>query len=91
MFVVASSMPSAALLLRHCRAYPRVMADVVFFHHSGGLTVGVKAFADTLRAAGHTVHTPDLFEGRTFAEVSDGVAYVSRWVRRPSPDVPPRR
>lgn len=52
------------------------MADVVFFHHSGGLTPGVHAFADTLRAAGHVVHTPDLFEGRTFADVSDGVAHV---------------
>ena len=52
------------------------MAEVVFFHHSGGLTAGVNAFADTLRAAGHTVHTPDLFEGRTFADVSDGVAYT---------------
>jgi dienelactone hydrolase len=52
------------------------MAEVVLFHHSGGLTAGFGAFADTLRAAGHTVHTPDLFEGRTFAEVSDGVAYV---------------
>src|SRR5829696_1893974 len=63
--------PRPALLRRHCRAYPRVMAEVVFFHHSGGLTAGVNDFADTLRAAGHTVHTPDLFEGRTFADVSD--------------------
>jgi dienelactone hydrolase len=52
------------------------MAEVVFFHHSGGLTVGVRSFADTLRAAGHTVHTPDLYEGKTFADVSDGVAYA---------------
>jgi dienelactone hydrolase len=69
-------MPSAALLRRHGRAYPRLMAEVVFFHHSGGLTEGVNAFADTLRAVGHTVHTPDLFEGKTFADVSDGVAYT---------------
>jgi dienelactone hydrolase len=52
------------------------VADIVLFHHSGGLTAGFSAFADTLRAAGHTVHTPDLFEGRTFADVSDGVAFV---------------
>lgn len=52
------------------------MAEVVFFHHSGGLTAGVRSFADTLRAAGHTVHTPDLFEGATFADVADGVAHV---------------
>jgi dienelactone hydrolase len=56
--------------------YPLAMAEIMFFHHSGGLTVGVRSFADTLRAAGHTVHTPDLFEGRTFADVSDGVAYA---------------
>lgn len=66
----------AALSRRDRRTYPRVMAEVVFFHHSGGLTAGVTSFADTLRAAGHTVHTPDLFDGRTFAEVSDGVAFA---------------
>jgi dienelactone hydrolase len=52
------------------------MVQVVLFHHSGGLTDGVVAFADTLRDAGHTVHTPDLFGGRTFADVQDGVAYA---------------
>ncbi len=39
------------------------MAEVVLFHHVQGLTDGVRAFADELRAGGHTVHTPDLFEG----------------------------
>ena len=52
------------------------MAEVVLFHHSQGLTPGVIAFADTVRAAGHTVHTPDLFEGRTFASIDEGMAYV---------------
>jgi dienelactone hydrolase len=42
------------------------MAEVVLFHHALGLTPGVVAFADALRATGHTVHTPDLFGGRTF-------------------------
>jgi dienelactone hydrolase len=42
------------------------MAEVLLFHHIQGLTDGVVAFADELRASGHTVHTPDLFEGRTF-------------------------
>ena len=51
------------------------MAEIVFFHHSGGLTAGVRAFAETLRAAGHTVHTPDLCEGLTFADVADGVVH----------------
>ena len=52
------------------------MADVVLFHHSGGLTPDVHAFADLLRVTGRTVHTPDLFDGATFADVADGVAHV---------------
>ncbi|MEV5181980.1 dienelactone hydrolase family protein [Streptomyces werraensis] len=52
------------------------MAEVVLFHHVQGLTSGVVAFADELRAAGHTVHTPDLFDGRTFDSLEKGTAYV---------------
>ncbi|MEV5252222.1 dienelactone hydrolase family protein [Streptomyces werraensis] len=52
------------------------MAEVVLFHHVQGLTSGVVAFADELRAAGHTVHTPDLFDGRTFDSLEEGTAYV---------------
>lgn len=52
------------------------MAEVVVFHHAHGLTPGISAFADRLRGAGHTVHTPDLFEGRTFATVQEGVAHA---------------
>ncbi|MFF8540309.1 dienelactone hydrolase family protein [Streptomyces werraensis] len=52
------------------------MAEVVLFHHVQGLTSGVVAFADELRAAGHTVHTPDLFDGRTFGSLEEGTAYV---------------
>lgn len=52
------------------------MAEVVLFHHSQGLTPGVVAFADELRAAGHAVHTPDLFEGRTFGSLEEGMGYV---------------
>src|SRR6266542_2990511 len=52
------------------------MAEVLLFHHAQGLTAGVLAFADELGAAGHVVHTPDLFEGRTFADVHDGVAFA---------------
>ncbi|MFA6300202.1 MAG: dienelactone hydrolase, partial [Nocardioides sp.] len=51
------------------------MADVVLFHHVHGLTEGVHAFADELRAAGHTVHTPDLFEGRVFDTIEEGMAF----------------
>ena len=52
------------------------MADVLLFHHALGPTDGLRAFADELRAAGHTVHTPDLFEGRTFDTIEDGVGYA---------------
>ena len=52
------------------------MAEVVRFHHALGLTPGVVAFADELRRAGHTVHTPDLFEGRTFGTIAEGVAHA---------------
>src|SRR5690242_11338167 len=52
------------------------MAEVLLFHHAQGLTPGVVAFADELRAAGHTVHTPDLFDGRTFGSIPEGMAYL---------------
>jgi dienelactone hydrolase len=52
------------------------MAEVVLFHHAQGLTPGVVAFADELRRAGHTVHTPDLFEGRTFGTLDEGMRYA---------------
>jgi dienelactone hydrolase len=52
------------------------MAEIVLFHHSQGLTAGVRAFADALAAEGHTVHVPDLFDGRTFDDVESGVAHA---------------
>lgn len=52
------------------------MAEVLLYHHIQGLTEGVAAFADELRQAGHTVHTPDLFEGRTFASIEEGFAFA---------------
>lgn len=54
------------------------MADVVLFHHVQGLTDGVRAFADQLRAGGHTVHTPDLFDGERPATIGDGMALTER-------------
>lgn len=48
------------------------MAEVLLFHHALGLTAGVGAFADGLRRAGHTVHVPDLYEGRTFGDLEAG-------------------
>jgi len=52
------------------------MADVLLFHHAQGLTPGVVAFADTLRRAGHRVHTPDLFDGHTFDTLEKGMRFV---------------
>jgi len=52
------------------------MAEVVLFHHAMGLTPGIAAFADELSRAGHTVHTPDLFEGRTFGTIEEGMGYA---------------
>jgi dienelactone hydrolase len=53
------------------------MAEVLLFHHAQGQTPGFHAFADELRRAGHTVHTPDLFDGRLFDSIPEGVAYAS--------------
>ena len=52
------------------------MSEIVVFHHAQGLTDGVRAFADHLREQGHTVHTPDLFDGRTFDTVEEGVDHA---------------
>ena len=52
------------------------MAEVVLFHHSLGLTSSIADFADELRSAGHTVHTPGLFDGRTFATIGEGMEYA---------------
>lgn len=52
------------------------MAEVLLFHHAQGQTEGFHAFADELRGAGHTAHTPDLFDGRTFDSIDEGVAYA---------------
>ena len=52
------------------------MTEVLLYHHVQGLTEGVRSFADELRQAGHTVHTPDLFDGRTFGTLEDGMGFA---------------
>ena len=52
------------------------MAEVLLFHHAQGQTTGFLAFAEELRRAGHVLHTPDLYDGRTFDTLDDGLAYV---------------
>ena len=52
-----------------------VMTEILLFHHAQGQTPGFLAFADELRAAGHVVHTPDLYDGKTFADLDEGIGY----------------
>ena len=52
------------------------MAEVLLFHHAQGQTTGFHAFANELRQAGHAVHAPDLYDGRTFATLDEGLAYA---------------
>lgn len=53
------------------------MAEVLLFHHAQGLTPGVRAFADDLRADGHIVHMPDLFDGRIFPSIEEGMSHIN--------------
>lgn len=52
------------------------MAEVLLYHHIQGLTDGVREVAELLRQDGHTVHTPDLFEGRTFESIEEGFGFA---------------
>ena len=54
------------------------MAELLLFHHAQGLTAGCLSFVDELRAAGHVVHAPDLYDGKTFPELADGVGYAEQ-------------
>jgi predicted enzyme related to lactoylglutathione lyase len=58
------------------------MAEVLWFHHAQGLTPGIISFADTVTRAGHIVHTPDLFEGRTFDRDANSVGDLAESLRR---------
>ncbi|WP_310727709.1 dienelactone hydrolase family protein [Streptomyces sp. N2A] len=46
---------------------------IVLFHSVCGLRPAVHSAADRLRAAGHEVIVPDLFDGRTADSVPDGI------------------
>jgi dienelactone hydrolase len=56
--------------------YSVAMTTVLLFHHAQGQTAGFLGFADELRAAGHTVHAPDFYDGKTFDDLDEGVAYA---------------
>lgn len=51
------------------------LMNIMLFHSTYGLRPAVREAADRLRAAGHEVWTPDLFEGRTFDTVEDGMEF----------------
>jgi dienelactone hydrolase len=70
-----------------CRGRPKIipnknqerpLTDVVLFHHAQGLTDGVRQFAGQLRAAGHQVTVPDLYEGQVFGSIPEGLAYAEQ-------------
>jgi dienelactone hydrolase len=52
------------------------MAELLLFHHAQGMTAGFLSFADELRAAGHIVHAPDLYDGKVFTTLAEGVSYA---------------
>ena len=54
------------------------MAEVLLFHHAQGQTKGFHELAGRLREAGHTVHAPDLYDGRTFDDLEDGVGHARK-------------
>jgi dienelactone hydrolase len=54
------------------------LAEVLLFHHAQGQTEGFLALADELRAAGHVVHAPDLYDGKTFADLDEGIGYAKQ-------------
>lgn len=54
------------------------MTDVILFQHAQGLTDGVRAFAGQLRAAGHHVTVPDLYDGATFETLDEGIGHAEQ-------------
>lgn len=52
------------------------MTEIMLFHHAQGLTAGVTHLADRLRAAGHAVHTPDLYTGHVFEDLDEGLDHA---------------
>lgn len=52
------------------------MATVILFHSEMGLRDLERDAADRMRAAGHEVHTPDLYEGKTAGSIAEGIALM---------------
>ncbi|MEU9609840.1 dienelactone hydrolase family protein [Streptomyces sp. NPDC048057] len=49
--------------------------NIMLFHSTYGLRPADHSAAERLETAGHRVWTPDLFEGRTFETVEEGMAF----------------
>jgi dienelactone hydrolase len=52
------------------------MAEILLFHHALGLTDGLQAFAERLRADHHIVHCPDSYSGHTFDDLDEGLPFA---------------
>lgn len=52
------------------------MVNVVVFHHVMGLTDAVARMAEQLGSVGHNVVVPDLFDGKRFSSIEEGVSHV---------------
>jgi dienelactone hydrolase len=50
--------------------------EVVVYHSAYGLRPAIIDFADQLRAAGHVVHTPDLYDGDVFSDRNDAIRKI---------------
>lgn len=50
------------------------MTTVALFHSALGLRPAIGTFAEHLRARGHAVHTPDLYDGEVFEDLDAGIA-----------------
>ena len=50
--------------------------EVVLFHSVLGLRPGVRRWAERIRAAGHRVHVPDLYDGVVFDDIATGLRHV---------------
>jgi dienelactone hydrolase len=51
------------------------VSTLVLFHSAYGRTPGMDAIAERFAMAGHTVHTPDVYEGKTFTDAEEGVGH----------------
>jgi dienelactone hydrolase len=54
------------------------MQHVVIYHSAYGLRPAIIEFADQLRAAGHCVHTPDLYDGEVFSDRNDAIRKIQQ-------------